>query len=89
MENSPSSGISGETCVFVTVVRDHAMYARLLRDNPNNAGHKIYNPAVWADKGYVTTADAYQSTYTAGMPKVKAGALIIETQANRIFSKKN
>ena len=23
------------------------------------------------------------------MPKVKAGALIIETQANRIFSKKN
>jgi hypothetical protein len=58
-------------------------------DNPNNAGQKIYNPAVWADKGYVTTADAYQSTYTAGMPKVKAGALIIETQANRIFSKKN
>jgi len=24
-------------CVFVTVVRDHAMYERLVRDNPNNA----------------------------------------------------
>ena len=38
MGDSPSPGISGETCVFVTVVRDHAMYARLVRDNPNNAG---------------------------------------------------
>lgn len=28
----------GATCVFVTVVRDHAMYERLVRDNPNNAG---------------------------------------------------
>ena len=25
-------------CVFVTVVRDHALYARLVRDNVNNAG---------------------------------------------------
>lgn len=25
-------------CVFVSVVRDRAMYARLVRDNPNNAG---------------------------------------------------
>ncbi len=25
-------------CVFVTVVRDHAMYARLVKDNPHNAG---------------------------------------------------
>ncbi len=58
-------------------------------DNPNNAGQKIYDASVWAGKGYVTTEDADQSTYTAGMPKVKAGALIIETQPNRIFSKKN
>ena len=58
-------------------------------NNPNNPSQKIYDAAVWAGKGYVTTADADQSTYTAGMPKVKAGALIIETQANRIFSKKN
>jgi hypothetical protein len=38
MEDRPSPVISGDTCVFVTVVRDHAMYARLVRDNPNNAG---------------------------------------------------
>ena len=25
-------------CVFVTVVRDKALYERLVRDNPNNAG---------------------------------------------------
>ena len=38
MEDRPSPVISGDTCVFVTVVRDRAMYARLVRDNPNNAG---------------------------------------------------
>jgi len=58
-------------------------------DNPNNPSQKIYNPAVWAGKGYVTTAEEDQSTYTAGMPKLKAGALIIETRNNRIFAKKN
>lgn len=58
-------------------------------NNPNNPSQKIYDAAVWAGKGYVTTADADQSTYTAGMPKVKAGSLIIETANNRIFSKKN
>jgi hypothetical protein len=57
--------------------------------NPNNPSQKIYDEAAWAGKGYVTTADAEQSTYTAGMPKVKAGALITETANNRIFSKKN
>ena len=57
--------------------------------NPTNPKKKIYDPSVWADKGYVTTEDADQSTYTAGMPKVKAGALISETGNNRIFSKKN
>lgn len=58
-------------------------------DNPANPSQKIYDPAIWAGKGYVTTADAEQSTYAAGMPKVKAGALIIEEANNRIFSKKN
>ena len=58
-------------------------------NNPNNPSQKIYDAAVWAGKGYVTTADADQSTYTAGMPKVKAGAIIIETKNNRVFSKKN
>lgn len=58
-------------------------------NDPNNGSQKIYDASVWADKGYVTTADADQSTYTAGMPKVKAGALILETANNRIFAKKN
>lgn len=58
-------------------------------NNPANSSKKIYNAAVWADKGYVTTKDEDQSTYAAGMPKVKAGALIIETANNRIFAKKN
>lgn len=58
-------------------------------NNPVNSAKKIYDPKIWADKGYVTTSDMDQSTYTAGMPKVKAGALIIETANNRIFSKKN
>ena len=58
-------------------------------NNPNNPDQKIYDAAVWAGKGYVTTSSADQSTYTAGMPQVKAGALIIETGNNRIFSKKN
>lgn len=57
--------------------------------NPNNPEQKIYDASVWAGKGYVMTADADQSTYTAGMPKVKAGAIIIETKNNRVFSKKN
>ncbi len=57
--------------------------------NPNSPDKKIYDPKVWEGKGYVTTADADQSTYTAGMPKVKAGSLIIETANNRIFTRKN
>ncbi len=39
--------------------------------------------------GYITTAEEAQSTYTAGMPTLKAGALIMEQSNNRIFSKKN
>ena len=58
-------------------------------NNPANPSKKIYNAAVWANKGYVTTKDEDQSTYTAGMPKVKVGALITETANNRIFAKKN
>lgn len=56
--------------------------------NPVN-GKNVYDPAVWENKGYITTSDMAQSTYEAGMPKVHAGALIIETANNRIFSKKN
>lgn len=58
-------------------------------DNPSNTSQKIYDPSVWEDKGYITTQEISQSTYTAGMPTVKPGALIIETANNRVFSKKN
>jgi hypothetical protein len=58
-------------------------------NNPVDATKKIYDATVWAAKGYVTTAEEAQSTYTAGMPTVKAGALITETKSNRKFTKKN
>jgi starch-binding outer membrane protein, SusD/RagB family len=47
----------------------------------------IYDSSKWT--GYITTEEQSQSTYTAGMPKLEPGALIIETANNRIFSKKN
>ena len=56
--------------------------------NPVN-GKNVYDPTVWEDRGYVTTEETAQSTYTAGMPTVKPGALITETGNNRIFSRKN
>lgn len=56
-------------------------------DKPNYPGTKIYDAAVWAK--YTVTEDMEQSTYTAGVPKVKKGALIIETKNNRVFAKKN
>ncbi len=52
-----------------------------------SSGKAIYNASKW--KGYITTAEQAQSTYTAGMPTLKPGALILETVNNRIFSKKN
>ncbi len=58
-------------------------------NNPTDATKKIYTASVWEPKGYITTAEMAQSTYTEGMPTVKAGALITEMKANRIFSKKN
>ena len=33
-----ADGNDCSVCVFVAVVRDHDMYARLVKDNPNNAG---------------------------------------------------
>ncbi len=39
--------------------------------------------------GYVTESEELQSVYTAGMPTLKAGALIMERINNRVFSKKN
>lgn len=58
-------------------------------NNPTDATKKIYTASVWEPKGYITTAEIAQSTYTEGMPTVKAGALITETANNRKFSKKN
>lgn len=56
-------------------------------DKPNYPGIKIFDPVVWTN--YTVTAGMDQSTYSAGMPKVKKGALIIETKNNRNFTKKN
>lgn len=53
----------------------------------NSGGVSIYNPVAWSN--YITTSEQSQSSYAAGMPTVKAGALIIETANNRTFSKKN
>lgn len=58
-------------------------------NNPVNASKKIYDASVWEPKGYITTSEEAQSTYSAGMPSVKPGALITEIEANRKFTKKN
>jgi len=58
-----------------------------MTDPNSSVGAKLYNADAW--QGYITTTEQAQSTYTAGMPTVKAGALITETVNNRIFSKKN
>lgn len=56
-------------------------------DRPGYPGEPMYVPSVWANN--IVTSDMPQSTYTAGMPPVKAGSLIIEADNNRNFSKKN
>lgn len=56
-------------------------------DRPGYPGTKMYTASVWADK--MVTSEMAQSTYTAGMPTVKAGCLITETANNRNFSRKN
>jgi hypothetical protein len=58
-------------------------------NNPVNPSKKIYDASVWAAKGYVTTVEEAQSTYTAGIPSLKPGALITETKNNRKFARKN
>jgi starch-binding outer membrane protein, SusD/RagB family len=47
----------------------------------------IYNASVWSS--HIITSDQDQSTYLAGVPKVKAGSLVIQEKANRNFTKKN
>lgn len=56
-------------------------------DKPGYPGSKMYDPAVWV--GHTATEDMVQSTYTAGMPTVKAGCLITTPKSERNFSKKN
>ncbi len=51
------------------------------------AGTSVYNASAWTGK--ITTEEQAQSTYTAGMPTLKAGALITETANNRKFSREN
>lgn len=56
-------------------------------DRPGYPGTKFYNAAVWV--GHTTTEEQAQSTYTAGMPKLKAGCLVIIPKSERNFAKKN
>lgn len=56
-------------------------------DRPGYPGKKIYDASIWTER--TVTTDMAQSTYTAGMPKVKAGCLITEAENERNFSKKN
>ncbi len=58
-----------------------------LVDRPGFPGTKMYDDAVWT--GHKITEDQPQSTYAAGMPKVKKGALILIEKNHRNFSKKN
>lgn len=56
-------------------------------DKPGYPGSKIYDSSVWT--GHIVSVEMEQSTYTAGMPKVKVGCLITEPESDRNFSKKN
>jgi len=55
--------------------------------DPTVAGKMIYESSIWADR--ILQQDEEQSTYSAGVPKVKAGALITQKKADRKFTKKN
>ncbi|MFV0537915.1 MAG: RagB/SusD family nutrient uptake outer membrane protein [Dysgonomonas sp.] len=56
-------------------------------DKPGYPGNKIYDPSVWEKR--IMETEEIQSTYTAGVPTVKAGCLITEAVNNRNFTKKN
>lgn len=51
------------------------------------SGSQLYNAEAWSS--HMIDAEQPQSTYTAGMPTVKPGALIVEHENNRLFTKKN
>lgn len=53
----------------------------------HEAGNPVYKADVWAT--HIVAAEAPQSHYTAGMPTVKPGSLILEPASERNFSKKN
>lgn len=56
-------------------------------DRPGHPGEKMYDASVW--QGRIVESEMPQSSYTAGMPTVKAGCLIVDEVNNRNFSKKN
>jgi len=55
--------------------------------NPVNPSKMIYDASIYA--GYILTEEQAQSTYTAGMPTVKPGAIITTKSTDRIFSKRD
>lgn len=56
-------------------------------DKPGYPGRPMYDATVW--ESHKVTTDTPQDSYTAGIPPVKAGALITEPKSERNFSKKN
>jgi hypothetical protein len=56
-------------------------------DRPGFPGTKFYDEEVWI--GHKITTDQAQSVYTAGMPQVKTGALVIIPESQRNFSKRD
>lgn len=70
------------------LARQKCSYYVEVDGEPNELGKSQYYVASQF-VGYITTAEEPQSTYTAGMPTLKPGAVILETANNRIFAKKN
>lgn len=69
--------------------RPRCSYYVEVNGQPNELGNSDHFNRAAFEGGYITDAEAPQSTYTAGMPTLKAGALIIEQEKDRVFSKKN
>lgn len=78
--------LSRPICTYYASYEDKATEVAT-EDKPGYPGTKMYDPTVWAN--HIVTADMVQSTYTAGMPKVKAGCLITAPKSERNFTKKN
>lgn len=71
------------TCIYY--VAYDGIPTELASYSVNNS--PVYEAEAW--NGHVLDIEQAQSTYTAGMPTVKPGALVVEDIKNRLFAKKN